>query len=89
MYTQQVMIQNEQGFHIRPAQLFVEQAVRFQSNIQVRTTEGIEADAKSILSLMSLGLDQGSLLTVSADGPDEQNSVDTLIRLIESGFGET
>lgn len=89
MHTQNVTIQNASGFHIRPAQLFSEKAAQFQSTILIKP-EGTttEADAKSILGLMTLGLDKGSVITIQADGPDEQEAVAQLSELVLSGFGE-
>lgn len=89
MYTQKVVIRNEAGFHIRPAQLFTEKAVQFQSTILIKP-EGTTtvADAKSILNLMTLGLDKGSIITIEAEGPDETEAVAELSALVESGFGE-
>ncbi len=89
MLEKQVTIQNEAGFHIRPAQLFSEKAGSFQSAITVKP-EGQDAaiDAKSILGLMTLGLSKGSMMIITAEGPDEESAVDTLARLVEEGFGE-
>lgn len=89
MLQRQLTISNEAGFHIRPAQLFSEKAGMFQSAITVKP-EGQEAaiDAKSILGLMTLGLSKGAMLTVTAEGPDEEEAVETLARLVEEGFGE-
>ncbi|BBH24160.1 PTS sugar transporter [Paenibacillus baekrokdamisoli] len=90
MYSQKVVIQNDAGFHIRPAQLFTEKAIQFQSTIMIMP-EGttIEANAKSILNLMTLGLEKGSVITIQAEGPDETEAVAELSELVKSGFGET
>lgn len=89
MLTKQVTIKNEAGFHIRPAQLFTEKAGAFQSYIAVQPDgQDAKIDGKSILGLMTLGLSKGSLLTITADGPDEAEAVETLARLVEEGFGE-
>ncbi|CAM4297695.1 HPr family phosphocarrier protein [Paenibacillus alkaliterrae] len=89
MHAQQVTIQNASGFHIRPAQLFSEKAVLFQSTILIKP-EGTTtvADAKSILNLMTLGLDKGSVITIEAEGSDEVEAVQQLSELVLSGFGE-
>lgn len=91
MLTKEVAIRNASGFHIRPAQLFTEKATTFQSKIIVNFCKGADtavADGKSILGLMTLGLEKGSVITLSADGPDEQEALDSLVELVESGFGE-
>lgn len=89
MYTKEATIRNASGFHIRPAQLFSEQATKFQSKINIRVKdEDVKVDAKSILGLMSLGLEQGRVILIDAEGSDEQEAVETLAGLIEGGFGE-
>ncbi|MDO3676254.1 HPr family phosphocarrier protein [Paenibacillus ehimensis] len=91
MLTKEVTIRNASGFHIRPAQLFTEKATTFQSKIKVnfhKESDTVEADGKSILGLMTLGLEKGSVITLSADGPDEREALDSLVELVESGFGE-
>ncbi|CAH0121739.1 MULTISPECIES: HPr family phosphocarrier protein [unclassified Paenibacillus] len=88
MTARQLTIQNEQGFHVRPAQLFVDKANEFASKIQVKNENGDAADAKSMLELMTLGLVKGSSITIEAEGPDQQEAVDSLAQLVESKFGE-
>jgi phosphocarrier protein HPr len=89
MVTKEVTIRNATGFHIRPAQLFTEQAAKFQSQINVLVKEhGVKVDGKSILGLMTLGLSQGSVVEISADGPDEEAALESLVQLVDSGFGE-
>ena len=88
MTTRELIIQNEQGFHVRPAQLFVDKASEFESAVKVRNASGEEADAKSMLELMTLGLAKGASITIAAEGPDEKQAVEALAELIESKFGE-
>lgn len=88
MVARQLTIQNEQGFHVRPAQLFVDKANEYQATIKIKNAAGEEADAKSMLELMALGLVKGSQITLEAEGPDQQEAVDGLAELIESKFGE-
>ncbi|MEF3305020.1 HPr family phosphocarrier protein [Paenibacillus sp. GYB003] len=87
MISKELTVLNEQGFHVRPAQLFTEKAAQFESNVRVRSEAG-EADGKSMLELMTLGLARGSRLTVEADGPDEAEALQALAGLIEDRFGE-
>lgn len=89
MLTKEVTIRNATGFHIRPAQLFTEQAAKFQSQVNVLVKEqGVKVDGKSILGLMTLGLGQGSVIEISVEGPDEEQALESLVQLVESGFGE-
>ncbi|MDQ1914395.1 HPr family phosphocarrier protein [Paenibacillus sp. GD4] len=91
MLTKEVTIRNESGFHIRPAQLFTEKAAEFQSSVGVKFHNGTdltEIDGKSILGLMTLGLEKGSVITITTDGPDAGQAMEALVELVESGFGE-
>jgi phosphocarrier protein HPr/phosphocarrier protein len=87
MISKQLKVLNEQGFHVRPAQLFVEKAGQFASTVRVRGDAG-EADGKSMLELMTLGLEKGANLTLVVDGPDEAEAMRELAGLIEARFGE-
>lgn len=78
---------NPQGFHARPAHLFVKLAATFQSHVQI--LKGNEViNGKSILDLLTLGAGNGTTLTLRASGPDAQAAVEALAQLIEGGFGE-
>ncbi|MCU1529372.1 MAG: hypothetical protein JWP75_3135 [Frondihabitans sp.] len=74
---------NPSGLHARPAAELVKSASKFESTIQLN---GV--DAKSLLRIMGLGLAKGSTVSLLANGPDAADAIDTLIGLIEGGFGE-
>ncbi|MCS7010362.1 MAG: HPr family phosphocarrier protein [Anaerolineales bacterium] len=80
-------IQHKVGLHARPASLFVREAAKFQSNIMV-FHDGKEANAKSILSVLALGVNQGAQITLRAEGPDAEMALQALQALIEKNFGE-
>ena len=80
-------IENKTGIHARPASLFVQTASKFKSKVQIKA-KGKTVDAKSILMIMSMGLVKGTEITLSADGPDEAEAVQTLKKLIDDKFGE-
>lgn len=90
MYKKEAMIKNSSGLHARPASEFVTVAKGFQSKITVCRCgdESRVGNAKSIIILLSLGLCQGEHIELCAQGPDEEIAVDTLVDLIDSGFGE-
>lgn len=89
MYAKTVTVLNKTGLHARPASDFVKEAAKFSSKITIkRLDEDEEANAKSIVFLLSLGIGQGTEVEISAKGDDEQQAVDALTALIESGFGE-
>lgn len=80
-------VQHKVGLHARPAALFVQTAKKFTSDIFV-TKDEREANAKSILSILTLGANQGAVITVRATGEDEAKAVIALQELVESNFGE-
>ena len=84
---QTVKVTNKSGIHARPASVFVQTAAKFKSKVTV-TAKGKTVDAKSILMIMSLGLTQGTELTISAEGDDAQAALDALTGLIKNKFGE-
>lgn len=90
MYSKKAIIKNRTGLHARPASDFVSAAGRFKNTkITIkRAGEDDEANAKSIVMLLSLGLAQGEEIELTAKGEEEVEAVDALVELIESGFGE-
>jgi phosphocarrier protein HPr len=82
-----LIIHHKVGLHARPAAQFVQTAKQFRSNIKVTHGEK-EANAKSILSVLALGAEQGAIITVRAEGEDADQSLAALTALVESDFGE-
>lgn len=83
MYRKEIDIVNPSGLHARPASDFVGLAKTFQANIQIgRAGEEDAYNAKSIIMLMSLGLEQGEKAVLTAHGEDEQQAVDALADLV-------
>jgi phosphocarrier protein HPr len=87
MISQTVTVTNQTGIHARPAALFLSTASKFKANLTV-TKNGKNANAKSLLSLLSLGITKDSEITISAEGEDEKEAVAKLVELVESKFGE-
>ncbi len=79
---------NEVGLHARPAAVFVAEANRFASRIRVRnaTTDSGWVDAKSILSVLTLGVERNHDIELTVEGPDEDQAAAHLERLIVSDF---
>lgn len=77
-----VTIVNPQGFHLRPIQVFVEQAGRFQSDIYVMKEGGERINGKSALGLLGLAAEQGTELIVEVCGPDQSEALEALTELL-------
>lgn len=82
-----IEIKNKTGLHARPAALFVQTASKFSSQIWVEK-DNKKVNAKSIVGIMSLGVSQGNVVKLSAEGDDEEAAIKALVDLIESKFGE-
>lgn len=78
---------NQLGMHARAAAKFVHTATKYRARVKVMR-HGQEMDGKSIMGLLLLAASRGSIITISADGDDEQFAVDALVALVQSGFGE-
>ena len=87
MYTREITVKNEVGLHARPATDFIQKAHEFKSGIWVEKEER-RVNAKSLLGVLSLGIVQGTVITLIADGSDEKEAVDALADLIENQIGE-
>jgi phosphocarrier protein len=83
-----ITIAHEVGLHARPASLFVQKSKQFTSDIRVKFGETV-ANAKSIMSILTLGVHQGGMITISAQGEDEEEALSSLVALVESNFGES
>ncbi len=80
-----LVIQHPAGLHLRPLAQWVETAKKFKSKITL--TRGAKTvDGKSPLMILTLGVTQGTEVTVAADGPDEEPAVAALQSLVESNF---
>ena len=88
MYAKQCAVVNRSGLHARPAAEFVMEAKKYASKITIRRPEGEGVNAKSIVRLLAEGITCGTQVEIAADGADEQQAVDNLVALVESGFGE-
>lgn len=75
MTKKDVTIQLASGLEARPVAMLVQIASQYDASVYIET-EGKHVNAKSIMGMMSLGLDAGDEITVIADGADEENAVD-------------
>lgn len=88
MQTITLQVINEVGLHARPASEFVKIAGQFQADLKVRniTQNSAAVDAKSILSVLMLGVEKGHEIELVAVGEDETQAIQALRELIESDF---
>jgi phosphotransferase system HPr (HPr) family protein len=85
-----ITVNHSAGLHARPASLFVQTANKFTSNISVQniTQDSPVSNAKSILSVLTLGVIQGHEIEIIAEGDDAEKAIIALESLIKENFGE-
>ncbi|HEU5198910.1 MAG TPA: HPr family phosphocarrier protein [Ktedonobacterales bacterium] len=81
-----ITLASKSGLHARPAALFVQRAKEFQSQITL-AKDGKTANGKSILSVLTLGAEQGQQITLQIEGDDAQLALEKLVALLEEDLG--
>ena len=87
MISEDVTIVNALGLHARAAARFVQLAGRFRSKVRV-SRDGRQVDGKSIMGILLLAAAKGAVVTISADGIDEVDALQSLAALVRTGFSE-
>lgn len=83
-----VIVSNEQGLHMRPADLLVRAAARFHCQIEIEK-DGHSVDCKSIMGILTLGASQGVSLRLTATGDDAEEALKCIAELFAAGFNES
>ncbi len=86
--SKQVYIRNELGLHARPAAQIAQEAAKFSARIKLKVGT-MEADAKSVLDILSLAAGRGKSITLQAEGQDAEKAIGHLERFFLDGFGES
>ena len=87
MVAKTVEITNKLGLHARPASHLVKISAKYQCKVYLNK-EGFEINAKSIMGVMMLAAERGAQLEIKCEGPDEQECLDALVKLVEDKFYE-
>lgn len=87
MIKKEFKIKNKTGLHARPAALLVKTTGKFKSNIFI-SKDGFEVNGKSIMGVMTLAAEPGSVIEVTIDGEDENEAMQALKDLIVNDFYE-
>ena len=88
MIEREVMVVNSLGLHARPAAQLVRLASSFESDVEL-VKDGVPVNCKSIMGVMMLAAECGSVLMVRTNGVDAEAAAAAMAELITSGFGET
>jgi phosphocarrier protein len=77
------------GLHARPAAVFVKAAGEQPAQVRIRKGDGAPVDAASILGIMTLGVEHGDEVVLSAEGDGAEASLDALVALLERDLDAT
>ena len=88
MFEKEVVVKSDAGVHARPAMMLVREAMKYPCTVTLQKDD-IEADCKSIMSVLGLAIIPGSKLTVRADGDGEEEIVEILVDLIKKDFNNS
>jgi phosphotransferase system HPr (HPr) family protein len=90
MLEAKIKIKNQLGLHARAAAQLVRLAGKYKSRITLtRTDNEVTADAKSILSVLTLAASRGTELKLNVEGTDEREALTAIEEIITNGFGES
>ena len=78
-------MKNRLGIHARPSALLVQAAAKYVSEITL-IKDGLEVNGKSIMGVMMLAAETDAKIRVRTAGPDEEEALDEIVRMIEGEF---
>lgn len=85
--SKEVLIVNQRGLHARASAKFVNLASEIDAKIDVEK-DGNRVCGTSIMGLMMLGAAKGDSIVIHVEGMEAERSLERLVELVESGFGE-
>lgn len=83
MITKDILIEVPNGLDARPVALLVQVASQYKSSIHVVSSDK-KINAKSIMGMMTLGIDSGEKITLVIDGPDEEEAMENIEKLLSN-----
>ncbi len=87
MVSQKITLTNQQGFHMRPAGVFVKAMGKYKSDVAIEFN-GKTFDGKSLMNIIAACIKYGSEIEIKCSGPDETEMLKEAVELIQSGLGE-
>ena len=87
MQKQKIVIRNASGLHLRPTGILCNEAIKYKSTVKFQSGNTL-TNAKSVLSVLEACIESGDEVEFICEGPDEEEAMAAMIRIIESGLGE-
>lgn len=87
MVSKKIVIKNPSGLHLRPTGMLCNEAIKYQSSINIRFKDAM-SNAKSVLSVLGACIKSGDEIEFICEGSDEQQALEAMIGLVEAGLGE-
>ena len=88
MLRQKIKIHNPTGLHLRPAGIFCNTASNYKYKVLFEYDNTLNANAKSVLSVLGACIKSGDEIVLICDGEDEEEAMKAMVEAIESGLGE-
>ena len=85
MIKKDITVQMKDGLVARPVAMFVQVASQFASRIYI-VNSNMKINAKSIMGMMTLGMEDGKAITVMAEGPDEETAMEKIESFLTTGL---
>ena len=85
MVSKNITVQNEEGIHLRPASMLVDQANKFRSRIRLQSGEH-ERNCKSLMSLLAFPICPGTEVTIQCEGEDEEEAIAEIQKVLEEAL---
>lgn len=86
MVSEKVIIDSALGVHLRPATAMCDQAVRYESTIHFTYKGGKTANAKSVISILASGVKTGEEIEIVAEGPDEEEALQAVVKAFKESL---
>lgn len=87
MVSTTITLQNEQGFHMRPASVFANAMSAFNSDVFLYYN-GTEINGKSVINIIAACMKKGAEIEIKCTGDDEQEAMNKAVEMINGGMGE-
>ena len=88
MLRQKIKIHNPTGLHLRPAGIFCNTASNYKCKVLFEYDNTLNANAKSVLSVLGACIKSGDEIVLICAGEDEEEAMKAMVEAIESGLGE-